>query len=176
VSLSLWYSQSDSSASTLHMLSRLLSRTSMSRVVVVGSKNPVKIACVRDTFAKLFEGGDHLHLEVSGVNAASEVSDQPMGATETYTGALNRARNARSSYLAAPERKGTPLPEELYFVGIEGGVDEAYNCFASIIVIQEQEPDYVSHAKTATFPLPPAVITLMRDKGMELGGECKCSV
>ena len=60
-------------------------------LVLVGSKNPVKIACTEDAFTRAFNKG----FLVEGINAASEVSAQPMGDQETLLGAKNRAKNSK---------------------------------------------------------------------------------
>lgn len=69
--------------------------------ITVGSKNPVKIAAVKDFFSEKFD------CLVEGVSADSEVSDQPKDLEETIFGAKNRAKNAFSEGLS---------------VGIESGV------------------------------------------------------
>lgn len=57
----------------------------------VGSKNKAKIEAVKETIA------DYPHLKkakVEGVEARSEISEQPLSLEETIKGAINRARNA----------------------------------------------------------------------------------
>ena len=75
--------------------------------VAVGSANPVKVAAVAATFARL-PG----KIEVIASPVPSGVSDQPWGDEETQIGAENRAR-------AALEQSGADMG-----VGIEGGVVE----------------------------------------------------
>ena len=77
--------------------------------IVVGSKNPVKIATVTDTIQKVFPDQEH---NVIGVDADSNISDQPMDSAETLQGARNRAQHARELE-----------PEADLYVGIEGGID-----------------------------------------------------
>lgn len=72
-------------------------------IVAVGSKNPVKINAVKNAFSHYFDD-----VKVVGVDAASDVNDQPMSAEETVEGAKNRARNAFANCD--------------YAVGIEGGL------------------------------------------------------
>jgi len=48
--------------------------------VAVGSKNPVKIACVKEAFEKAFPD---IAWEVEGVEVASGVADQPMSDIES---------------------------------------------------------------------------------------------
>lgn len=59
--------------------------------VKVGSTNQVKIDAVREVLAMY---ADFAGAEVSGVSAASLVSDQPQSIEETFTGAMNRAKGA----------------------------------------------------------------------------------
>lgn len=122
--------------------------------VVVGSLNPVKIECIRQAFAEVFNGEA---FEVIGRHAPSGVSDQPMSGPETLRGARNRARHVRRLW-----------PEAHYWVGIEGGIDcrkGAMEAYAWIVIISD---NLTGRARTATFQLPPAVAALV-EKGMELG-------
>lgn len=91
--------------------------------VIVASKNPVKIKCTHDGFARMFP--EEL-FEVEGISASSGVSDQPMSEQETLQGAIARAQNA-----------SVLVPEANYWVGIEGGLEEIDNpmeAFAWIVV------------------------------------------
>lgn len=56
----------------------------------VGSKNPIKVEAVKEiiTDYPILEGG-----LVEGIDANSEVSEQPRSLEETIRGAMNRARN-----------------------------------------------------------------------------------
>ncbi|MDO8967693.1 MAG: inosine/xanthosine triphosphatase [Algoriphagus sp.] len=123
-------------------------------LVLVGSKNPVKISCTEDAFTRAFNKS----FLVEGINAASGVSDQPMGDQETLQGAINRAKNSRDVF-----------PEAHYWVGIEGGLDEdeaGMFAFAWIFILDTTGK--TSQSKTGTFYLPAAVSKLVKE-GMELG-------
>jgi inosine/xanthosine triphosphatase len=123
-------------------------------LVLVGSKNPVKISCTEDAFTRAFNKS----FLVEGINAASGVRDQPMGDQETLQGAINRAKNSREVF-----------PEAHYWVGIEGGLDEdeaGMFAFAWIFILDTTGK--TSQSKTGTFYLPPAVTKLVKE-GMELG-------
>lgn len=75
-------------------------------IVVVGSKNPTKIAPVRKIFKKYFA-----NVVVRGFDVSSGVSDQPLSEDEMYKGAFNRAKRSLA------------LIENAEFgVGIEGGI------------------------------------------------------
>jgi inosine/xanthosine triphosphatase len=122
--------------------------------VIVGSKNPVKIGCVREAFSQAFG----IVCQVEGVDAHSAIPAQPRSESETLLGAKNRASHAK-----------TLVPEADYWVGIEGGVDEdsqGMYAFAWIYVMHRSGKG--GQSKTGTFYLPPQVVALIQD-GMELG-------
>lgn len=76
--------------------------------IVVGSKNPVKVGSVEESFKKYWPD-----CEVIGMDVQSGVSAQPMSELETMNGARQRAYAA----LAADT-------DAQYGVGLEGGVTE----------------------------------------------------
>jgi len=122
--------------------------------VIVGSKNPAKIAAVKQAFLKVYSGSD---LQISGHSAESGVSDQPMGDKETLTGATNRARFCQRH-----------IPEADFWVGLEGGCQfdgEDLEAFAWMVVMSSSNE---GKARTSTFMLPPSVAKLVKE-GMELG-------
>lgn len=123
-------------------------------LVLVGSKNPVKISSTEDAFTRAFNKS----FLVEGINASSDVSDQPKGDKETLLGAKNRAQNAREVF-----------PEANYWVGIEGGLDEDdFGMFAFAWVSILDKNGKTSQSKTGTFYIPKAVEELVKE-GMELG-------
>ncbi|MEQ8688562.1 MAG: inosine/xanthosine triphosphatase [Imperialibacter sp.] len=128
--------------------------TTMEKTVIIGSRNPVKVQCVKNAFEKSFP---REVFSFEGVDAASNVSDQPMTDEETYRGAFNRATNAK-----------TGRPDAQYWVGIEGGISDAdglMEAFAWIVILSSER---TSRARTATFLLPDKVAQLVR-QGIELG-------
>lgn len=123
-------------------------------LILVGSKNPVKISCTEDAFTRAFNSS----FLVEGINASSGVPDQPIGNQETLLGAKNRALNSREIF-----------PEANYWVGIEGGVEEddtGMFAFAWIYILHNSGKS--SQSKTGTFYLPAQVSELVKG-GMELG-------
>ncbi|KPL87808.1 MAG: inosine/xanthosine triphosphatase [Ardenticatenia bacterium] len=122
-------------------------------IVVVGSRNPVKVAAVQAAFAKL---GDAW--EVRAVDAPSGVSPQPIGHAETRRGARNRAQAALAAY-----------PNAEFGVGLEGGVfeydGEWYTGAWCAIVDRDGR---VGWAGGGLILLPPAVVEGLR-AGHELG-------
>ncbi|PZX58037.1 inosine/xanthosine triphosphatase [Algoriphagus chordae] len=123
-------------------------------LIIVGSKNPVKVASTESAFTEAFHKG----FVVNGITAASQVSDQPKGDEETYLGARNRVVNAKKTF-----------PEADYWVGIEGGIGEdAAGMYAFAWIYIENKSGLHGKAKTGTFYLPEAIAKLVHD-GMELG-------
>lgn len=124
------------------------------QLVIIGSKNPVKILCAEEAFHLTF--GDQFL--VQGLNVDAGVDKQPFGDEETYLGAYNRASNSK-----------TVFPEADFWVGIEGGVDkmgEDMTAYAWVVVLDRSGK--VGRARTASFFLPEAVAGLVKE-GMELG-------
>jgi inosine/xanthosine triphosphatase len=122
--------------------------------VVIASKNPVKIQCVRQAFEKVFPDEA---FQFEGVSVASGVSEQPMTDEETFIGARNRAINASKVE-----------PEAVYWAGVEGGIQkngDEMEAFAWVVIIST---DKTGKARTSSFQLPPAVVELI-NQGMELG-------
>ena len=149
--------------------------------IAVGSRNPVKVNSVRNSFATSFPGAT---LEVTMHDVPSDVPDQPWGEVQTRQGALNRARACHKAHTA---ECGAP-PD--FAVGLEGGVvEERYgelhpstpgltttvSCFAFMAVLSMASEDSARWGigRTGYFPLPPRMVALMRgDDGrppMELG-------
>jgi inosine/xanthosine triphosphatase len=123
------------------------------RSVVVGSKNPVKVAAVRAVIARI-----DASIEVIEVEVASGVRDQPWGDDETQRGAENRARAALS------------LENADLGIGIEGGVVELPNghlrtCAWAVAVDGRNR---IGIGGSLAIPLPDIVARRLRD-GDELG-------
>lgn len=130
------------------------------KTVIVASTNPVKIQAARAGFTRLFPA-ETFAFETCTV--PSGVSDQPLSSRETLQGALNRARAARDRF-----------PHAAYWVGIEGGVEDAPEgsltggemcAFAWVAVLSAAQ---VGKGRTGLFFLPPRVAELVR-AGKELG-------
>jgi len=126
----------------------------MEKLVIIGSQNPVKVKCVKDSFCLLFKADTFLF---QGLETVSGVADQPITDEETYRGALNRAKHARDVF-----------PKADFWVGIEGGISDdgkLMEAFAWVVIISTSNQ---SRARTATFLLPEKVASLVR-QGIELG-------
>ena len=123
--------------------------------VIVASNNPVKINATLLGFKKMFPKEK---FEVMGVSVPSGVSDQPMNDAETFTGALNRVKNA-----------SVQVPDADFWVGVEGGLelrDSDMEIFAWVVVKSTKKQ--FGKSRTGTFFLPPKVAELIK-QGKELG-------
>jgi inosine/xanthosine triphosphatase len=124
--------------------------------IIVASHNPVKLQATLDGFQRMFPGEI---FTVEGVSVSSGVSEQPSNDTETYQGALGRAKNARLA-----------MPEADFWVGLEGGIEQKntneMESFAWMVVYGKD--DRIGKARTGTFFLPPKVAELIQ-QGKELG-------
>lgn len=122
--------------------------------IAVGSKNPVKIACVKEAFEKVFPD---ITWKVEGVNVASGVPDQPMSDIESITGARNRAQEARDALGAD------------YGVGLEGGLQEIENNWFDsgwIVIVDAAGNEGIG--STIRMLTPEKMMEMIRE-GMELG-------
>lgn len=123
--------------------------------VIVTSRNPVKIAAVREAFRTQFPDRE---VQLTSVDVDSGVPDQPMSDDETRQGASNRVANARSQ-----------MPDADFWVGLEGGLDVFEGrlmAFAWMSVCDDT--GRVSETRSVTLPLPPEVQVLVGE-GLELG-------
>ncbi len=123
--------------------------------VIVGSVNPVKINSVKQAFSKAFAD---VVFEVEGISSESGVPEQPVGDSQTFHGAVNRAE-----YIYEKQ------PNADFWVGIEGGIEideeDDMEAFAWVYIKSSQ---LHGKAKTANFYIPKEVSNLVKD-GIELG-------
>lgn len=122
--------------------------------IIVASKNPVKVNSALKGFQEMFSESEFV---VEGISISSGVNDQPMGNKETFQGALNRAKGAKS------ER-----PSADFWVGIEGGNIQhgrEMEAMAWVVVLSKNK---MGKARTAGFFLAPKTVELINE-GMELG-------
>lgn len=122
-------------------------------IAVVGSLNPVKIACVEEALREYWPG-----VQTRGAATESGVPHQPQTPEEAYTGARNRALAALSEHLDA-----------IYGVGLEGGtLEDEHGMWAYAWAVIRDRAGREGKAQTARYLLPEAVANLIRG-GMELG-------
>lgn len=123
--------------------------------LIIASKNPVKIAAVREGFARMFPQETFV---LDGVSMLSGVSDQPMSDAETLEGAWNRAH-----------RTCDAVPDADFWIGIEGGVeDKAGELEAFAWVVVKSREGKIGKGRSSAFFLPQKVAELIR-QGKELG-------
>ena len=123
-------------------------------IIVLASKNPVKIRAVRAGFSRMFPDWE---CEFQTISVDSGVSHQPNSDEETLRGACNRAEGAMFA-----------MPAADYWGGVEGGVEDLgdeMTAFAWIVVRSRQ---VLGKGRTGAFFLPEAVTRLVR-QGLELG-------
>ena len=126
----------------------------MPKSILIASHNPVKIQAALTGFQRMFPG---VAFTVNSVTVPSLVSAQPKTERETLVGATNRAKLAQRQ-----------MPAADYWVGIEGGVQEAdgeISAFAWVVVLSSNQ---AGKGRTGTFYLPVAVVRLIQ-QGKELG-------
>ncbi len=126
----------------------------MKQKVVTASKSPVKNNAVKTAFLKVFSDSE---FDFAAVSVPSEVPDQPSDNKETFSGAKNRALNAREK-----------MNDADFWIGIEGGIEKNNSeteAFAWVYIISKTQ---TGKARTASFFLPKKITNLL-EKGYELG-------
>jgi inosine/xanthosine triphosphatase len=124
--------------------------------ILVGSKNPVKVQSVKETFSLYFE-----NVEVIGVESDSKVSVQPIN-DDTFIGARNRA-------LQLYEQNKSNNLNANFFIGIEGGIVKQFNkwfAFGCMCVIDEFGNE--GFGTSPHFELPDKIVEKLL-QGLELG-------
>ncbi len=123
-------------------------------IVVVSSKNPVKVEATLKGFQQVFPD---IPFTAESVSVPSGVPDQPMGSEETLLGAANRVENAMME-----------IPDADFWVGIEGGNIRHGKEMEAMAWVVIKSKDRTGKGRTAGFFLPEKTIELI-DKGYELG-------
>jgi inosine/xanthosine triphosphatase len=119
--------------------------------IIVGSKNPVKINCIKKVFSEYFK-----NIEVRGKKVDSQVSRQPKSEEEIIQGAKNRTEHIFEKY----------KPD--FAIGIEGGLeylDGKPYTFAWVCI--KSKEGKIGLGRTASFPLPQKIEKLINN-GKEL--------
>ena len=120
---------------------------------IVGSKNPVKVNPSRTVIAELYP---EYVVECAGIDAPSNVPDQPMNATETREGAINRVKYCQQH------------ADANFYIAIEGGVDlldDGPATFAYVVIANKEQQ---SVGRSAALPLPAPIYQSLLN-GEELG-------
>lgn len=119
-------------------------------IIAVASANPAKISAVEQALNQLFTD---VAILCEGFATESGVAAQPMSAEETLQGALNRLTALTQAQ-----------PQADYCVALEAGL-EGDSSFAWIAISHKGK---ISKSRSASLPLPPAVIQALM-QGAELG-------
>lgn len=104
------------------------------KIVVVGSLNPIKILAAETVFRSLFHDVAHgRQVLVRGVAAKSGVREQPLDLDEIIIGACQRARDALVLAGIESFERGTPNRSADLAIGLESGVfTQATGCSAQL--------------------------------------------
>lgn len=122
--------------------------------VLVGSKNPVKIQGAKEAFELYFK-----NVEVEGIPASSDVSEQPVN-EEIYLGAKNRSLNLKKY----AEDNGI---EADYYASVESGMTNALGewVITNVAVVIDKNGK-VSMGTSAGFPIPDKYIEEIKEKSL----------
>jgi inosine/xanthosine triphosphatase len=126
--------------------------------ILVGSKNPVKIAAAKQAISQYFP---HAQINCQGMHAPSLVAEQPMTEAETKLGAINRAKFCQQY------AKDNQLETD-FVVAMEGGVDQFDHGAATFAYMAIIHQDKLSIGRSALLPLPTKVYQALV-AGEELG-------
>ncbi|MHA1521478.1 MAG: inosine/xanthosine triphosphatase [Promethearchaeota archaeon] len=134
--------------------------------VIVGSKNPVKIAAVKAVFTKNFP---EEAIEVQNHPIGSQVPNQPIGIDQIFSGALNRAEGVKKW----ADQRDPKAVENVFFVGIEAGlikfppVSSGYLAYSVCVIL-----DLEGNRGTGTGPgweYPTKILQpMLADRSLEL--------
>jgi inosine/xanthosine triphosphatase len=121
--------------------------------IVVGSKNPVKINAAKTAISAVFSLEQ---VECVGLNAPSNVAEQPMTSDATQLGAINRIKYCQQQTQAD------------FYVAIEGGVDQFEYGPATFAFVAIANHKQLSIGRSCNLPLPPEIYQALKN-GEELG-------
>ncbi|ENA1753725.1 inosine/xanthosine triphosphatase [Yersinia ruckeri] len=120
--------------------------------VVAATTNPAKIKAITCAFNDVY-GSECCHIE--GIHVNSGVSLQPIGDTETRTGARQRVTTARQM-----------VPGADFWVGVEAGIED--NMTYAWIVVEHLQ--LRGESRSASLMLPKIILHGIK-QGRELGDE-----
>ncbi|MGE5456535.1 MAG: inosine/xanthosine triphosphatase [Ignavibacteriales bacterium] len=110
--------------------------------VIVATKNPGKVEGAKKAFSNYFE-----NLEVIGIPASSNVSDEPVN-EEIYVGAKNRVKNLKKHCLE------NNIEGDM-FVSIESGITNQLGRWMIVnIAVIEDKANFESYGISPGFPVP----------------------
>ncbi|MFT5838311.1 MAG: inosine/xanthosine triphosphatase [Flavobacteriales bacterium] len=121
--------------------------------IVVGSKNPVKINAAKAAICDILSLTE---VQCVGIDAPSQVADQPMTVDETQLGAVNRIKYCQQHTQAD------------FYVAIEGGVDQFEYGPATFAYVAITDQNNMAIGRSCNLPLPPVIYHAL-ENGEELG-------
>lgn len=122
--------------------------------VLIATQNKGKIEGAKRAFEKFFDG-----VEVVGISASSDVSEQPVN-DETWQGAKNRVKNLKQ--IAKEENI-----EADYFVSIESGMMNSLGSWMIVnIAVVEDKNGEESVSSSSGFPVPERLVEEIKTKGL----------
>lgn len=124
------------------------------REIIVASTNPAKIKAAELGYAIIYPGQK---FTFRGEKAPSGVSNQPTSRRESFTGALNRAQNAKAAF-----------PQATDWVGLEGGVQDTSLGMLSVVSVVIIHENLIGFGEPGSYQLPEEIAKLVR-QGIELG-------
>lgn len=143
----------------------------MNTLVLIGSKNPVKIKAVQSVFNSFFPNPI---FEFHSYDSPSQVSPQPWGNEETIQGAMNRAKNVKSLYLDECKNSNHKITPHIFCVGIEAGLIPIPYSLSGYFDVQFcviiDENGHISLGSGSGWEYPKSIITeLKKDPNLEIG-------
>lgn len=120
--------------------------------VVAATTNPAKIKAIALAFEDIFGTGS---FRIEGVDVDSGVPNQPIGSSETRTGARHRVISARQV-----------RPEADFWVGIEAGIEDNMTFAWMVIENMHQRGE----SRSASLMLPEIILQEI-NQGSELGDQ-----
>jgi len=128
----------------------------MIKKIIVASLNPVKIEAARQCFKLALPNQEFI---VSGVEAKSGISNQPLSDKETKKGANNRIESAKII-----------SPGADFYMAFEGGVEDhdgVMEEFAWSVVVSKEGKR--GEARSASFVVPAKLRNMVIEQGLEMG-------
>ncbi len=122
--------------------------------VLIATQNKGKIEGAKRAFEKYFD-----NVEIIGVSAGSDVSEQPVN-EETWQGAKNRVENLK---IYAKENN----VHADYFIAIESGMMNSLGSWMIVnIAVIENSEGLRSVSSSSGFPVPERLVEQIKEKGL----------
>lgn len=120
--------------------------------VIIATKNPGKINGAKQALEGYFE-----NVDIEGVSAQSEVSEQPIN-DETYVGAYNRVKNAMKI------AKENGVDADLFMAVESGMVNNFGHWFITNVAVVRDKNGNIGTGMSASFPVPERYVKDIKEK------------